>query len=349
MSTAAAETEARSDMDAKLQFFSSRGRLLHLIFTQQFTRELLEGLFDVAEKARRLYTSRIGAAFLKECLPNRRALLYFVQPSTRTFLSFQAAASLLGMSTAAVTSTQTSSEMKGETPLDSVHTFAMYHDLIVIRYPEPGFAEKCAMRFVEAEVPKHIVSAGSGMEQHPTQALLDVYTLHREFYRRGGIDGKRVMIVGDLARGRAVRSLVYLLCKYSGVQIDLVSPDSLRIKDDMKQHMQRRGVEFRESRSMLPLVKDADAIYMTRIQDEYDNQLPAGELDFGQYALDHEAIGLMKPNAVILHPLPRRTEIPTWVDADPRARYWEQVENGMWARVALIAHILECDLRIHSA
>lgn len=174
------------------RIMSRNNRLLHLIFTQQFSRKLLNNLFEVAEKARQLYQSGIGAQYLKNCLPNRRALLYFVQPSTRTFLSFQAAASILGMSTATVTSIQTSSEMKGETPLDSVHTFAMYHDLIIIRYPEPGFAEKCSKYFLEYEIQKHIINGGSGMDQHPTQALLDIYTIHRELLKRGGIDGKKI-------------------------------------------------------------------------------------------------------------------------------------------------------------
>jgi aspartate carbamoyltransferase catalytic subunit len=340
---------ASMDMDTKLQLFANRGRLIHLIRTQQLSRELLEELFDVAENARRLYTSRLGAAFLKECLPNKRVLLYFVQPSTRTFLSFNAACSILGMSTAQVTSVETSSEMKGESPMDSVHTFAMYHDLIVIRYPEAGFAEECALHFIEHNVPRHIVTGGSGMDQHPTQALLDIYTLHREFYRRGGIDGKRILIAGDLARGRAVRSLIYLLCKYSNVKVDLASPDSLRLKDDMKEYMTRRGVEFRESNSVAQFVAEADAVYMTRIQDEYEHQLSAGSLDYSPYSLTPDVLGTMKATAVILHPLPRRKEIPESVDSDPRSRYWEQVENGMWARVALIAHILEGDLRIKSA
>ena len=333
----------------ELRLLSAGDRLLHLIYTQQLGRTLLDSLFAVAEKSRRLYTSRIGAMLLKDCLPNRRALLYFVQPSTRTFLSFQSAAEILGMSTAHVTSTATSSEAKGETPLDSVHTFAMYHDLIVIRYPEPGFAAKCADYFREVDVPKHIISGGSGMDQHPTQALLDVYTLHREFCRKGGIDGKRVLIVGDLARGRAVRSLIYLLGKYEAINVDLVAPAGLGIKDDMKAYMEEHGVHFREGSDLGQMIGDADAIYMTRVQDEYDAISPVGGFDYDKYSLTAEMMGMIGPNCAILHPLPRRTEIPVAVDSDPRSRYWEQVENGMWARVSLIAHMLECQLRIRTA
>lgn len=340
---------AESPSKEELRLLQIRERILHLVFTQQLSRVLLEDLFDVAEKARKMYESRIGAAFLKDCLPNKRTLLYFVQPSTRTFLSFQAAAEILGMSTAHVTSTSTSSEAKGESPFDSVHTFARYHDLIVIRYPESGFAFKCARYFREMEVPKQIVNAGAGMDQHPTQALLDVYTLYREFYRKGGIDGKRILIVGDLARGRAVRSLVYLLGKYDNIAVDLVSPVSLRIGDDMKDYMNENQIVFRESDSITDYIGEADAIYMTRVQDEYDEVSPADDVRYDRFTLGPDLLTRMSLNCAILHPLPRRNEIPVSVDSDSRSRYWEQVENGMWVRVALIAHMFQCDLRIKTA
>ena len=333
----------------ELRLLSSRDRLLHLIYTQQLSRGLLEDLFVVAEKARGMYASGIGAKFLQNCLPNKRALLYFVQPTTRTILSFQSAAEILGISTARVTSTSTSSEAKGETPLDTVHVFAMYHDLIVMRYPEAGFASKCAQYFRERDLPKHIINGGSGMDQHPTQALLDVYTLHREFYRKGGIDGKRILVAGDLARGRAVRSLIYLLSKFEDVKMDLVAPASLGLHDDIKEHMQENEMPFRESENIGDFISEADAVYMTRVQDEYDDVEPGGELDYDRCSLTPATLDAMSPNCAILHPLPRRSEIPVSVDSDSRARYWEQVENGMWARVALIAHVLECDLRIKTA
>src|SRR6266496_1485581 len=152
--------------------FTYRGRLVHLVHTRQFTRRLAEDIFDVADRARRLNTSRPGSAYLKESLVGRLALLYFVQPSTRTFLSFHAAASLLGMSTAEVRSREISSEMKGESALDSVRTFAMYHDLIIIRYPEPGFSEQCARFFLDNDLRRHVINGGSGKDDHPTQALL---------------------------------------------------------------------------------------------------------------------------------------------------------------------------------
>ena len=133
------------------------------------------------------------------------------------------------------------------------------------------------------------------------------------------------------------------------VKVDLVSPDSLKLKDDMKKYMTKHGIKFRESDSMLGFSKEADAVYMTRIQDEYDNEFSAGNIDYSAYTLTQDVIASLKPNCIVMHPLPRREEIPVSFDADPRSRYWEQVENGMWARVALIAHILECDLKIKSA
>ena len=317
--------------------------------TRQLSRPLAEDMFDTAEAARKLNTSRPGAAYLQESLVGRLALLYFVQPSTRTFLSFRAAASLLGMAAAEVRHTEVSSEMKGETPLDSIRTFAMYHDVIVIRYPEAGFSEQCANFFVDHDLRRHIINGGSGKDDHPTQALLDLYTLHREFYSRGGIDGKRILLVGDLARGRAVRSLVQLLGKYEGVRIDLVSPPQFKLSDDLISFGQKAFVDVRESDRIEDFLHDADAVYMTRVQDEYNKGIETPESVIQSYGLTLERVAKMRADSVIMHPLPRRNEIPDVLDRDPRSRYWDQVENGMWARVALIAHMLGCDARIKSS
>jgi aspartate carbamoyltransferase catalytic subunit len=323
-----------------------RGRLVHLVHTRQLTRPLAEDIFDIADMARHLITSRPGAAYLKESLVGKQALLYFVQPSTRTFLSFQAAASHLGMSTAEVRSREISSEMKGESALDSLRTFAMYHDLIIIRYPEAGFSEECARFFVDHDLRRHVINGGSGKDDHPTQALLDLYTLHREFYSRGGIDGKRILLVGDLARGRAVRSLIHLLTRYEGVQIDLVSPPQLKLAEDIMNISSKAFTDIRESEKIEDFLHDADAVYMTRVQSEYDPHIEVPESAIDSYGLTPDRVGIMKADSVIMHPLPRRNEIPAILDRDPRSRYWEQVENGMWARLALIAHMLGCDARI---
>jgi aspartate carbamoyltransferase catalytic subunit len=328
---------------------TSRGRLVHLVHTRQLSRPLLDDIFELADEARRLNTSRPGAIYLKECLVGRLALLYFVQPSTRTFLSFQAAAAVLGMSTAEVRSREVSSEMKGESALDSVRTFAMYHDLIVIRYPEPGFSEACARMFVDFDLRRHVINGGSGPDDHPTQALLDVYTLHREFYNRGGVDGKRILVVGDLARGRAVRSLLHLLARFHDVKVDLVSPGHLRLHDDVRALADEHFTEVREGVEIEKFLPEADAVYMTRIQSEYDAARADVPADVRAYALSEDRLALMRADAVVMHPLPRQAEIPVSLDRDPRSRYWDQVENGMWARVGLIAHMLGCDARIRAA
>lgn len=331
------------------QTLTYRGRLVHMVRTHQFTRPLLEDIFDVADAARLLNTSRPGSIYLQDSLVGRRALLYFVQPSSRTFLSFQAAASMLGMSTSEVRERETSSEVKGESALDTVRTYAMYHDLIIMRYPEPGFSEQCARHFIDYDLRRHVINGGSGQDEHPTQALLDIYTLHREFYNRGGIDGKRILLVGDLARGRAARSLLQLLTLYEGVNVDLVSPSELRMKEDMLRLGEKYFTDIRVSDQIDKFLSDADAVYMTRVQSEYDSKDFSPQVDESGYALSDSRYGLLKSNAVVMHPLPRRDEIPTELDRDPRSRYWEQVENGMWARVGLIAHMLGCTERVKSS
>jgi aspartate carbamoyltransferase catalytic subunit len=222
----------------------------------------------------------------------------------------------------------------------------MYHDLIIIRYPEPGFSEQCAGFFVDHDLRRHVINGGSGKDDHPTQALLDMYTLHREFYSRGGVDGKRILLVGDLARGRAVRSLVHLLTRYEGVRIDLVSPPQLRLADDLMEVSRKTFEDVRESEEIEDFLADADAVYMTRVQSEYDPHIEVSESAIESYGLTEDRVAMMKADSVIMHPLPRRNEIPITLDRDPRSRYWEQVENGMWVRVALIAHMLGCDARI---
>jgi len=250
------------------------------------------------------------------------------------------------MSTAEVRSREISSEMKGESALDSLRTFAMYHDLIIIRYPEAGFSEECARFFVDHDLRRHVINGGSGKDDHPTQALLDLYTLHREFYSRGGLDGKRILLVGDLARGRAVRSLIHLLTRYDGVRIDLVSPPQLKLANDIMELSAKSFDEIRESEEIEDFLREADAVYMTRVQSEYDPHIVVPDSAIDSYGLTSDRVAMMKADSVIMHPLPRRNEIPPTLDRDPRSRYWDQVENGMWARVALIAHMLGCDARI---
>ena len=242
-------------VDEKLDFFKIKGRIFDVIYAQQFDREFLDELCDLAEKIRLLAKTKMGARKLSNLLPHKRAMLYFVQPSTRTFLSFQNACFLLGLNVSESRGTSTSSEVKGESPEDTIRTFASYVDLIISRHPEAGFAEKTAWVLNQTERPVPVLNGGSGPDQHPTQALLDIYTLKREFASIGGIDGKKIAMVGDLKRGRTVRSLSYLLKNYQDVTIYYVSPEVFRMKEDIKIFLNRHGIPFHETEdfeSVLP-------------------------------------------------------------------------------------------------
>jgi aspartate carbamoyltransferase catalytic subunit len=211
-----------------------------------------------------------------------------------------------------------------------------------MRHPQEGFAEKTAWVLNTSERPVPLINAGSGKDQHPTQALLDVYTLQRSFEHRGGIDGKVIAMVGDLKRGRTVRSLSYLMKNYTGVTILYAAPSAFQIGDDIKQFLQVHGIHFEERGSLDTLLEDADALYMTRIQDEHD---VSGESQshYEEFSLKKDHLTRMKPDAIIMHPLPRRGEIEVAIDRDPRAMYWRQERNGMWTRAALIAMIFASD------
>jgi aspartate carbamoyltransferase catalytic subunit len=183
-----------------------------------------------------------------------------------------------------------------------------------------------------------VINAGSGKDQHPSQALLDIYTLRRSFKERGGIDNKKIAFVGDLLRGRTVRSLAYLLTKFQGVKQYFVAPPEFQIGTDIKNYLDSVGTDYDILEDFSKVIPEADAIYMTRLQDEWDSVDGAKtEIDVDRFSITGKELPLLKKDAIILHPLPRRQEIAIEVDADPRALYWQQVRNGMWIRVALIA------------
>lgn len=330
----------------KKAYFMKGGRIYHVIMAQQFDRAFLDELCNLTTRIRQIAKSNEGTRFLRGLLQGKRAMLYFVQPSTRTFLSFVTACQILGMDWAEVRDPTTSSEMKGESPEDSVRTFSSYFDLIVMRHPEPRFAEKMAFLLNQTPRPVPIINAGSGPDQHPTQALLDIYTIHRSFEDQGGIDGKHIALVGDLKRGRTVRSLAYLMKNYKDVKLYFVSPPELRMGDDLKEYLREKGVAFEECDDLEEVIPKVDVVYMTRIQDEYDREGESERIDYSRYHFKPEYLKLMKPNAIIMHPLPRRKELPPEIDQDRRAMYWRQVRNGMWVRTALIAKIFGVDMKI---
>jgi len=285
--------------------------------------------------------------FLQSLLADKRAMLYFTQPSTRTFLSFCAACEILGMRLAEVRDRSVSSELKGESQEDSVRTFSSYCDLIIMRSEIGGLAERMAWVLSGSHRPVPIVNAGSGKDQHPTQALLDVYTLQRSFEHRGGIDGKRIVFVGDLLRGRTVRSLSLLLTRYREVEQVFVAPAPLQIGEDIQALLRQSGVKFSLTSDVEGAIPTADAIYMTRIQDEWDTvKGDSAKIDTSRFQFGVPQLKRMRPDGVLMHPFPRRTEIDPAVDRDPRAVYWRQMRNGMWIRAALILAIFGREDRV---
>lgn len=336
------------DLRQKAECFNLDRKPYHVLIAQQFDRKLLEELGNLATSVRHIAKAKAGMDFLRNQLSHKTAMLYFTQPSTRTFLSFYSACQILGMRTVEVRDTATSSEMKGETQEDSVRTFSSFSDVIIMRSAIGGLAEKMAWVLSNTERPVPIINAGSGKDQHPTQALLDIYTLYRSFEKRGGIDRKKVVFVGDLARGRTVRSLAYLLTNYEDVKQYFIAPPQLQIGKDIQDILSKAGVEYELDSDFEKYIPEADAIYMTRIQDEWDEKKgESAKFDITKYYFTAGHLRLLPAQAVIMHPLPRRQEIALEVDRDPRAVYWRQVRNGMWIRVALLAFIFDCGSGIH--
>ena len=314
------------------------GMPYHTLFAQQFDRPLLERLCALANRIRFISKTKEGALYLKGLLAHKRAMLYFSQPSSRTFLSHLNACQLLGLGTSSVRDAATSSEAKGESKTDTIRTFSSYVDMIIMRCPEKGLAEQMAWELSNSERPIPILNAGSGKDQHPTQALLDIYTLMRSFETKGGVDGRTVVFCGDLMRGRTVRSLSYLLTNFRNVKQVFVAPQELQVPADVVMILAKKGIDFEVCDSLRDAVRVADAVYMTRIQDEWDTAKGASaRIDTSHFKFGAEELKLLKKDGCIMHPLPRRDEIATCCDHDPRAMYWRQMRNGMWIRAALIA------------
>jgi len=333
-----------TDISERLPFFAKDGRIYDCLFAQQFDRALLTHLFETADALRGLTATKEGMDYAGSLLSHARAMLYFVQPSTRTFLSFLNACHILGIRTSEIRDTSTSSEVKGESPEDTVRTFSSYVDMIIMRHPTPGFVEKTAWLMNRTNRPVPIINGGSGKDQHPTQALLDTYTLYRSF--KGNMDNRKIAMVGDLKRGRTVRSLTYLMRNYRNITLYFVSPKQFRMEPDILDFLKRHDMPFIETEDFRSVMGEADAIYMTRIQDEHDKAGESRAVDYSPFHFRAEHLKLIGKNCVIMHPLPRRHEIEVTVDDDPRAVFWRQERNGMWARAALISYIFGVDGKI---
>ena len=294
-----------------------------------------------------LARTKMGAQKLSSLLQHKRAMLYFVQPSTRTFLSFQNACHLLGLNVSESRGTSTSSEVKGESPEDTIRTFASYVDLIISRHPEAGFAEKTAWVLNQTERPVPVLNGGSGPDQHPTQALLDIYTLQREFQNIGGLDGKKIAMVGDLKRGRTVRSLSYLLKNYKDVTIYYVAPEVFRMRDDIKAFLKRHAIPYLRNRQF----RERDAQGRCHLHDAHPERVRqrtrrARPRPSRPTISERSISPRSTPTAPSCTRCPGVTRSRSAVDKDPRAAYWRQERNGMWIRAALIAHVFRVEEEI---
>ncbi len=314
--------------------------MFHVVTADVFDRPLLDELCGLTTVTRTMAKSREGLRFLQELLPTRRAMLYFTQPSTRTFLSMNNACHILGVRTSEIRNPDVSSEVKGETFEDSIRTFSSYVDLIIMRTPQAGYAARAADLMDAIPRPVPVVNAGSGKDQHPTQALLDIYTLERSFENDGGVEGKTIGMMGDLRRGRTVRSLCRLLRHYPGVRLVFISPPAFEMEPDIKAYLEAHGTAYRETDNLSDCLPELDAIYVTRVQSEHDLENESSQVDFSRYSVGVDELRRMKPSAVIMHPLPRGPELRPEIDGDPRSMYWRQERNGLWMRVALIATVL---------
>ena len=326
-------------LNEKVPLFNHESTPYHCLIAQQFTRGFLDHLYHITNVIRAISKSKNGSLFLQNLLPNCRAMLYFMQPSTRTYLSFKTACQILGIQTSDVRDSSISSEVKGETAEDTIRTFSSYFDFIIMRHPEEGMAEKSAWVLEHSERPVPVLNAGSGKDQHPTQALLDIYTLRRSFENYDGLAGKTILLAGDLLRGRTVRSLAQLLALFEGVKIIFSSPEKFRMRSDILEILKKSNVDFIESNEFKEHLPKADAIYMTRVQDEHDTDAFKSERSFPDFSLTVDDLKNLKESCAIMHPLPRRDEIDPGIDNDPRAKYWRQERNGMWTRAALMLTI----------
>ena len=314
--------------------------LFHVVETGPFDRPLLENLCQLTTSVRAVAKSREGAMGLQSLLSHKRAMLYFTQASTRTFLSFDNACHILGIRTSEIRDPSTSSELKGESVEDSLRTFSSYVDVIIMRSWQQGLAGRAAELMDSIPRPIPIVNAGSGPDQHPTQALLDIYTLGRSFAERGGIDGKVIGMMGDLRRGRTVRSLSGLMRNYRNVKLVFIAPPGFEMEQDIKDYLDQQRIEYTETTELLEVLPELDALYLTRIQAEYDTSGESSGIDLRRFSITPEELPVLKENAILMHPLPRGPELHPDVDHDPRAMYWRQERNGMWMRVALLISIL---------
>ena len=293
----------------------------------QFRRSDLQHIFGVAREMREM-VARVGSFDL---LKGKILANLFYEPSTRTASSFYAAMERLGGSVIPINEVRYSSVSKGESLPDTVRSLECYADVIVLRHPEVGAAQEAA-RYAR----KPIINAGDGIGEHPTQALLDLFTIVEE---AGRIDGLTVTMLGDLKYGRTVHSLARLLSLFD-VKLRFVSPDVLRFPSKVIDQLRERRVPYTEHTELDEVLSQTDVLYVTRVQKERFDDIESYNQVQGAYVIDKQTLDRARPNMVLMHPLPRVGEIAMEVDSDPRAAYFRQMEYGMYVRMALLAMVL---------
>ena len=296
-----------------------------VISIRDFDRDSLETIFLTTDKILKMNPNQ-----RREIIRGKTLGYLFFEPSTRTRLSFQAAMASLGGTSIGIADISSSSTQKGESLADTVKIMSIYSDVLVLRHPRDG-----SSRFAAEVSDKPVINAGSGTEEHPTQAMQDLFTIRKEKRR---IDGLTIGIIGDLKYGRTVYSLLHGLGNYD-VNVHLISPKSLKIRSDSIYEIKKQ-LSFSENTNLEEVIDELDVIYVTRIQKE---RFPDEEEYLkvkGSYVIGLDMVKKMKDDAIILHPLPRLDEISDDVDKTPKAKYFKQAEYGMYTRAALLSLIL---------
>jgi aspartate carbamoyltransferase catalytic subunit len=312
---------------------TSNDKIQHILRSQQFSRQWLENeFFPEVERMRRALASKAHLS----TLAGKTICLLFYEPSTRTRLSFQQAALKLGAQVVVTENAKEfSSAIKGETIEDTTRVVNSLHfDALIIRSDVEGGADKAAL---VSKIP--VLNAGDGGGQHPTQALLDLVTIYENHKK---IDGLRIAFVGDLRNGRTVRSLAYLLGKFENISFDLIAPDSLQMRQDILEHFKENNIQFNLGHDLAEIADKVDVIYMTRAQKE---RFEEGEEVSGDgVRITKEILGKIKDSTVVLHPLPRSNdfgEIPEEFTDNARVVIFDQVENGLYTRMALLNMVVK--------
>ena len=305
--------------------FSLKGK--DILHGNQFSKKDIDAIIKVASELEKELKKKDSLNLLK----GKILATLFYEPSTRTRLSFEAAMQRLGGGIIGMGSVESSSVAKGETLADTVRTVSQYADVIVLRHPRTGSAKEAAN-----VTPIPVINAGDGTGQHPTQALLDIYTIKKE---TGSLKNLTIAMVGDLKNGRTVHALAEILSLF-GARLYLVSPDSLRMPAEITSHLKAKEIGIVETEDMMEAAAASDLVYMTRIQKERFSDLSEYERVKGSYVINEEFLKRLKKKITILHPLPRVDEINPEVDAYPGAAYFRQVRNGVFIRMALLAMIL---------